>query len=142
MRTREALAVLLVLPVLSACSAGRQDRGEEVTQALKERVPDMVQVIELDTTGATHEAVGRDEGVLSRSLVYDSRVSCSGTDPASCGGVLEEWPSTTAAQKRADDLRAQGERAVVAGRMVLHLSGQLDDRAVAQYRAAMGAAGE
>ena len=66
----------------------------------------------------------------------------SGTDPASCGGVLEGWPSTAAAQKRAEDLRTQGERAVVAGRLVLHLSGQLDDRAVAQYRAAMGAAGE
>lgn len=137
MHPRVLAAAVLTLPLLAACSAGPRDLADRATAQLEEQVPSVVQALQLDTTGGTHQAVSRDPGLLGRTVVYDSRATCSTGSPASCGGVLEEWPSGVAAERRAKTLRQQGDRVVVHGRLLVQLSSQLDASAGEQYRAAL-----
>ncbi|KQX66291.1 hypothetical protein ASD06_08045 [Angustibacter sp. Root456] len=124
---------------LTACSSGPRDAMQTAEAQLKDTVPSVVQALALDTRDDSHQEVSRDPGLIARSVIYDRRTRCTTGEPVSCGALLEEWPSHLAAEKRADALRAQGMKVVVADRLVAQLSPQLDAGAQQQYAAALQA---
>jgi hypothetical protein len=129
---------VLAVGALTACSSGPRDAMDVATSQLEHRVDAVSQALPLDTTGAFHQAAGRDAGLLSASVVYDKRVQCApGGEPSSCGAVLEEWPSALAAKKRAEALKGQGVNAFSVGEMVVQLSDALDATAQQQYTQAL-----
>lgn len=111
--------------------------------ALSESIPEVTKVVDLTEDTDVNNLLGRPNGYLAATVLYDSRATCDSSGPGvDCGAVIEQFPNAASAQRRSDYIQkvrgaAQGlgqEYNTVSGGLLLRVSGDLKPSAAKRYK--------
>ncbi|KQY62403.1 hypothetical protein [Nocardioides sp. Root140] len=137
--------MLKMLPVstalvltLTACGDDSSDDAVPTAQSaalvLQSEIPEITRLLEIDEDNDPNELIGRPNGYVGATVVFDSRVECPDDDPGvDCGATIEEWPSRKEAQERSDYIQSLqsgssmlgSEWNTVRGKLLLRVTGNM-----------------
>lgn len=127
-------------PPPAASSASAQDAA----LAIKAKVGSATKVVALTETTDGNHLLGRPNGYSAASVIYDSGARCQGGPGASCGAMVEQWPTQADAQARSDYIQSVLKSApvlgteydTVRGGLLLRVTGILPPSVAAGYKTA------
>jgi serine/threonine protein kinase, bacterial len=118
--------------------------AQNAADSIRAVIPEVTKTIALTEDNDVNNLIGRPNGYAAATVLVDSRAQCPSDGPGvDCGATIEQWPSTEAAQKRADYIQAIGkslptmsEWTTVKGNLLLRVTGKLKPSAAETYKAA------
>ncbi|CAJ1506368.1 serine/threonine-protein kinase [[Mycobacterium] kokjensenii] len=122
---------------------GTQATARSAAEALKASIPEITKIVDVDEDNDPNEGMmGRPNGYVAASVVYDSRLACSELG-MECGATIEQWPDQAAAQRRSAYLQAvrQGgilgrEWNTIRGPLLLRVAGDMKPSEAKEYETA------
>lgn len=142
--------IAALLLALTACGGGSGDSSggsdasaHDAAAAIQGKVGTVQKVEDLTEDTDSNELLGRPNGYKAATVIYDSRAQCDGPG-VDCGAVIEQWPSESAAKKRADYIQSilkdspilGSEYDYTDGAILLRISGNLKPSEAQEYEAA------
>lgn len=145
------IAAPLLLLALAACGGDLDGGGDaesasahDAATAVQDKIEAIEKIEDLTEDTDSNDLLGRPDGYKAATVLHDSRADgCLDNPGVDCGAVIEEWPSSDAAQERADYIEAIGaplanEYDTVKGSLILRVSGALKPAEADEYEAAFG----
>ncbi len=115
-------------------SEGADPTAQSAAEVLKSEIPEITELVTINEDNDSNNLIGRPNGYVAATVVYDSRVSCEAEDlGVDCGATIEEWPSRRAAQERSEYIQSLlsgssmlgSEWNTVRGHLLLRVSGSM-----------------
>ncbi|HWI42687.1 MAG TPA: hypothetical protein VNS81_03655 [Nocardioides sp.] len=135
---RKVLGGLSILTFLVSGCGGPGDHTEPTAQSaarvLRSEIGEITQLLAIDEDNDPNELLGRPNGYVAATVIFDSRVSCDSDDPGvDCGATIEQWPSPKAAKERSNYIQSLqagssllgSEWNTVRGELLLRVSGEM-----------------
>lgn len=134
LRAAAATATAVALAgVLAGCGSdgdgggGKDASAQSAAETLQASISDIDHLVPLDEDTDVNGLLGRPNGYVAATVIFDSRVECLVPDEpgVDCGATVEQWPSESAAQNRADYIAEIQEAAPLLGSEWHHIRGGL-----------------
>lgn len=128
----------------SAPPAASSRSAQGAALAIKAKVGSATKVVALTETTDGNHLLGRPNGYSAASVIYDSGATCPGSPGASCGAMVEQWPTQADAQARSAYIQSILKRMpalgteydTVKGGLLLRVTGILPPSVAAGYKTA------